>query len=153
MKLIKFGAIAFSLLFSSVLLAGHAANNTDANDLAVGGYDTVAYFTEGAAVEGSAEYTAEYDHGIYQFSSAENRDLFQADPAKYAPQFGGFCAYGAARSQKFSVDPTAFKVVEGKLYLNHNANVQQTWAENMATEIADGHTNWASIKDKDASEL
>ena len=153
MKLVKFGAIAISFLFSSLLFAGHAANNTDENNLAVGGYDTVAYFTEGAAVAGSGEFTAEYNHGTYQFSSAENRDLFKADPAKYAPQFGGYCAYGAARSKKFPVDPTAFKVVNDKLYLNYNADVQGQWAADMDTEIANADANWGAIKDKDASEL
>ena len=160
MKLVKFGALVISFLFSALLFAdGHpvagasTANLTDENNVAVSGYDTVAYFTQGSAVAGSSEFTTTYDNAIYQFSSAENRDLFNADPAKYAPQYGGYCAFGAARSKMFSVDPTAFKVVEGKLYLNNSSAVQENWAADMANEIALADAAWDSIKNKDASEL
>ena len=89
----------------------------------------VAYFTENAAVEGSAKYTAVHNDAIYYFSSKKNRKLFNKNPEKYVPQYGGFCAYGAALGKKLDVDGKAFEVVDGKLYVNKNLDVYETWVE------------------------
>jgi hypothetical protein len=98
------------------------------------GHDAVAYFTENAAVEGKANSTAVHKE-FYRFSSATNRDTFKANPDKYAPQHGGFCAYGAALGKKFDIDGKAFEVVDGKLYVNKNLDVYETWVEDKADNI------------------
>lgn len=127
--------------------------NADKNDVAISGYDTVAYFTKGKAVEGTHKYTATYKNAIYQFSSAKNRNKFRENPEKYAPQFGGFCAMGVALEQKFDVDPEAFKIVDNKLYLNLNSKVQKKWLTDVPGFINSADGNWVDIKTKTVKEL
>ena len=91
---------------------------------AIKGYDPVAYFTEGKPVEGSSDFTAEFDGATWYFASAQNRDAFVADPDKYAPQYGGYCAYAVANGSTAKIDPEAWSVVDGKLYLNYSNPVQ-----------------------------
>ena len=105
------------------------------SDLAVSGYDAVAYFTEGKPVEGSDDFTAEYDGALWRFGSAENRDAFTADPARYAPQFGGFCARGIIKGKRVVADPQAWTIVDGKLYIKFNEAVRDDWRENPAENI------------------
>ena len=120
---------------------------------AVGGYDVVSYFTEGKAVKGSGFHTTTYDGEDYLFSSKENLELFKAEPSRYLPQFGGWCAYGVAIGKKFYVDPTVFEVVDGKLYLNLDTSIQEKWAENKAEHISTAHKNWDEIASKKAADL
>ena len=113
---------------------------------AVHGYDPVAYFTEGKPVEGSESFTATHDGASYKFATAEHRDMFIADPAKYAPQYGGFCAFGVAMAgRKFDGDPTQWTVKDGKLYLNVNATVQERFRENVPGYIRGADNNWPII--------
>jgi YHS domain-containing protein len=128
--------------------ASTASINVDQKGVILKGYDAVAYFTKGAPVLGSQEFSASYEGSTYLFASAANRDAFQADPARYAPQFGGFCAMGAALGKKLDVDPSQFKVVDGKLYLNVNADVFKKWATDIPGNIAQANANWPGIKDK-----
>ena len=104
---------------------------TDANDVILAGHDAVAYFTDNKAVQGSAEFTAQHDGAVYRFSTAENRDTFRANPNKYAPAYGGYCAFGAALGKKFDVDGKAFEVVEGRLYVNKNKKVYKRWSQDI----------------------
>ncbi len=145
---LQLSVAAVSLSFSALSLAADIDMNADANDVAIKGYDTVSYFTASTPVLGTSDYTATYKNAIYQFASAENRDLFKADPAKYAPQYGGFCAFGVTMDRKFDTDPTAYKIVDNKLYLNLNAKVQQRWLSDTNTFINTADTTWVSIKDK-----
>jgi len=125
----------------------------DANGVTLSGHDAVAYFTENAAVEGSAEFTSVHDGAIFYFSSASNRDTFNADPAKYAPQYGGFCAYGAALGKKFDVDGKAFEVADGKLYVNKNLDVYEVWEEDKVENIETANKQWPAIKAIAAGDL
>jgi YHS domain-containing protein len=127
--------------------------NANANDIAISGYDPVAYFTDGQATKGSAEYTATYKNAIYHFSDAENRDLFRADPTAYAPQFGGYCAFGVTMEKKFDVDPEAWRIVDNKLYLNLNKDVQQRWLTDISGFISNANDIWPEIKSVEASAL
>lgn len=145
--------IAGSLLLSSMTFAVDIDHNADKNDIAISGYDTVAYFTQGRAVEGSHKYTSTYKNAIYQFSSKKNRDSFRETPEKYAPQFGGFCSMGVALDKKLDVDPKAFKIVDKKLYLNLNKSVQKSWLENIPKNIDTAESKWDSVKTKTAEEL
>ncbi|MEM6986685.1 MAG: YHS domain-containing (seleno)protein [Pseudomonadota bacterium] len=139
------------LLLPAVALAEAPVNLSEGT--AVHGYDVVAYFTEGAAVKGDASHTASYNGAEYQFSSAANRDLFAADPAAYAPQYGGYCAFGTAMGRKFDIDPEAFKVVDNKLYLNLNKKVQKRWLSDVPGFIKGADNNWAIIETIADSEL
>lgn len=139
------GVMALGLAFSALVNAGNIEVNTDENDVAVEGYDTVAYFTENAAVEGSAEYTAVHHGAIYKFSSKKNRDLFKENPEKYLPAYGGFCAYGVTKYRKFDIDPEAFKIVDGKLYLNLKKSVQKRWVKDLDDNISEGNEAWGEI--------
>lgn len=126
---------------ASATEADKTLQNTEDSGLAIQGYDPVAYFTQGKAVEGSPDFVASHDGATYRFASAEHRDLFAADPAKYAPQFGGYCAYGVAKGKLFKIDPEAFNIVDGRLLMQFNAKVARTFAKDAQAylEKADGH--------------
>lgn len=98
-------------------------------------------------------HTAVYNCAIYRFSSAGNRDRFQADPARYAPVYGGFCAYGMTFGKKFEVDGKAFEVVDGKLYVNKNLDVYKAWKEDVPKHIAEADSAWPGVKDISADKL
>lgn len=145
-KLFATAAVASTLLMSSLTYAADIDANADINDVAIKGYDPVSYFTDSKPVKGSTEYTATYKNAIYQFSSADHRDLFRENPEKYAPQFGGFCAFGVTKERKFDTDPTAWKITDGKLYLNLNKNVQKLWLKDVPGHIASADDIWPEIK-------
>lgn len=130
-----------------------AAVNVDASKLALRGYDPVAYFTTDAPIQGLAEFTAEHDGAVYHFASAANRDAFLADPAKYAPAYGGFCAMGAALNKKLDGDPTIWKIVDGRLYLNVHLDAAKRWQEDVPGNISKAEENWPKIKDKTPDSL
>lgn len=127
--------------------------STDANDVILAGHDAVAYFTESKAVKGSAEFTAQHDGAVYRFSSAKNRDTFRSNPTKYAPAYGGYCAFGAALGKKFDVDGKAFEVVEGRLYVNKNLAVYKKWRQDIPTNIVKAEGQWPSIEGTAPGEL
>ncbi|MBI5853842.1 MAG: YHS domain-containing protein, partial [Nitrospirae bacterium] len=103
-------------------------NKTTFGNLALKGYDPVAYFTEGRAVEGHKGFTHEYADATWRFASAANRDAFIQDPESYAPQYGGYCAWGISQAKFFDGDPQVWKVVDGKLYVNYNKEIEAAWA-------------------------
>jgi YHS domain-containing protein len=118
--------------------------------LAIGGYDTVAYHTVGKAVPGKLEYQTLWHDARWQFSSKENLDLFTRNPEKYAAQYDGHCAMGVAYGDghKDTVDPEAFTIVNGKLYLNHTKYWTTEWRKNEAENIRRADQNWATVKDE-----
>ncbi len=142
----------FALLMSAGALAG-VETATDKNDVILNGYDTVAYHTENAAVEGSANYTAVYQGAIYRFSSKKNRNLFKENPAKYAPAYGGYCALGTSFGKKFEVDGKAFQVVDGQLYVNKNLSVYKSWKKDIPGNLGKSDAQWPKIKDVAAGDL
>ena len=104
-------------------------------DTAINGYDTVAYFTQNAPVKGQDAHTFEWKGAKWKFASAANLELFKNNPDKYAPQYGGYCAYGVANNNLVKVEPDQFTIFEGKLYLNFDASVQKEWAKDRAGYI------------------
>lgn len=110
-----------------------------------GGYDVVAYFTESKPVEGDDGISTEYKGADWYFSSKENLDLFLADPEKYLPQYGGYCAWAVANNSTASGDPLQWAVVNGKLYLNYNADIQAQWNADKENLIALGDMNWPQV--------
>lgn len=143
---LRASALAVTLSFSAFTFAADVDHNADVNDLAIQGYDSVSYFTGGAPVKGTGDYSATFKNAIYHFASAENRDLFKQDPEKYAPQYGGFCAFGVSMNRKFDTDPLAYKIVDNKLYLNLNTDVQKKWLTDVSGYLATSEQNWSDIK-------
>ena len=113
--------------------------------VAIQGADPVAYFTEAGFVEGSDEFTHEWQGVTWQFASAENRDLFAAEPEKYAPQYGGYCAWAVGQNALAAIDPNAWSIVEGKLYLNANKRIQDRWNKDIPGNIALAEANWPEL--------
>ena len=113
--------------------------------IAIRGADPVAYFTEGEYVAGSSNYTHEWAGATWQFASAENRDLFASNPTQYAPQYGGFCAWAVSEGYTAPVDPNAWKIVDGKLYLNFDARIQRRWERDIPGHIARADQNWPGV--------
>ncbi len=115
------------------------------SDLALGGYDAVAYFTLGEPAEGSAAFSSEYQGARFQFANQEHLDLFEADPAKYAPQYGGYCAWAAAKGKTAAGKPQHWAIVDGRLYLNYSRRVQRKWDADRSGFIAQADAVWPSV--------
>ncbi|MBT1700449.1 YHS domain protein [Fulvivirgaceae bacterium PWU4] len=117
--------------------------------LAIQGYDPVAYFTKSEAVKGKKEFAASTNNVVYYFSSAANKALFEKEPQKYEPQYGGWCAYAmGATGEKVEIDPETFKIVNGKLYLFYNSlfnNTLPKWNKDELALKAKAEKNWATI--------
>ncbi len=146
--MIKNLKICISLLLALASFQVHALDPTYTSlfsDKAIKGYDTVAYFTEGKPVEGSSDFTTEYNEATWQFSSQGNLELFLANPEKYAPQYGGYCAYAVSQGQTASIKPELFTIHEGKLYLNYNESINQRWLKNKEAFIIDADQNWPKL--------
>ena len=130
-----------SMCCATVALAAPAINTLEgglfggSGGPAILGYDPVAYFTDGRPVKGRDDLVAEWMGATWRFASAAHRDLFKVDPPKYAPQYGGYCAYGVSQGNLVGIEPDKFKIIDGKLYLNYNASVQTTWLKDPAGYI------------------
>ena len=113
--------------------------------IAVRGTDVVAYVTEGRPVPGRAEFTHAWQGATWRFASAANRDRFAADPTRYAPAYGGFCAYAVSEGYTAPIDPAAWRIVEGRLFLNHDRAVQRRWGRDIPGRIARADANWPRL--------
>lgn len=141
------GALAIAL--SSGLGAAVQAGPVNApSGVAIEGYDPVAYFKQSKPVKGSPKFSAAHDGATWRFSSAENRDAFSANSARYAPQFGGYCAWAVSQGYTAKIDPAAWKVVDDKLYLNYSKSVQKRWSKDIPGNIRKGNANWPGIRAK-----
>lgn len=144
---------AFSALVLVATAAGAMAAQPpvftpSASGLAVSGYDAVAYITEGQPRPGNPAISFKHAGVTWQFASAENRALFAADPDKYAPKYGGYCAYAVSQGYTAKADPEAWSVVGGRLYLNYDKSVQTRWEKNKDGYIRDANANWPRVLDK-----
>ena len=145
-------AYRFSLLIvvagiaGAMTLRGQTPGSINAaNGVAIQGYDAVAYVLNQQATKGEPAYRHDWRGVTWHFASAANRDRFAATPESFAPQFGGFCAYGVSRGYAVDVDPQAFAVVDGKLYLNYSKRVQATWNQDRAGYIEKARANWPKV--------
>jgi hypothetical protein len=123
-----------------------SAVNVDAEGVALHGHDPVAYFTEGKAVPGVARFEHQWNGARWRFANAANRDAFAKAPDKYAPQFGGYCSWAVSRNYTADVDPNAFAVVNGKLYLNYSTDVQTRWRVDRDGNITKAEGNWPGLR-------
>lgn len=115
---------------------------------AIRGYDAVAYFNSAKPVKGNEQFSLKWRDATWLFSDASNRDAFKADPEKYAPQYGGYCAYGMSRGYKANTEPDAFSIVNGKLYLNYNLDVRSEWNKDQKVYIEKADRNWGEVRKK-----
>ena len=118
------------------------------SDTAILGYDPVAYFTVGKPVKGRDDLAFEYLGAKWKFSSQAHLDLFKANPQKYAPQYGGYCAYGVSQDNLVSIEPDKFRIIDDKLYLNYDASVQETWLKDPAGYIRQADAKFQSLLKK-----
>lgn len=144
---VTLGGVALTGGLSPIVYADEADKTIfQRNGLAIDGYDTVAYFTKDDALKGDAKFKADYKGAIWHFTSAENRDLFIADPKKYAPQYEGYCAYAAANGAVAKTEPDQWSIVEGKLYLNYNSLIKLRWDVSQKDFIKDGDKKWPGVR-------
>jgi YHS domain-containing protein len=125
--------------------------NRDASGLVIDGYDPVAYFTEGKPVEGDAAYRTTWQGGTYQFASKEHQQLFEADPRKYAPAFGGWCGYAVSIDKLSPVDPHFWEILDGRLVLQHNERAWRLWHEDVPGNLARADVNWPGLVAENAT--
>lgn len=139
--------LAFALGMFTVIGAATAATtvNTTFGGTAIKGYDPVAYFTQNHAVKGSKEFTLDWMDATWRFASAAHRDAFAADPERYAPQYRGYCAFAVSQGTTANIDPQAWRVVDGKLYLNLSKDIQELWLSDVSGYINKADANWPQI--------
>lgn len=156
-RFLVLAATAASLSVAAIAVPGIArayddrattALNVDAKGIALKGFDPVSYRSPNGPAQGKPELSAKHEGATYLFATAANRDAFKADPGKYAPAFGGFCAMGVALNKKLDVDPQLWRIVDGKLYLNVHKGAQTRWLEDPKGNIAKAAANWPDIKNK-----
>ncbi len=147
MKCINLGLTLFAfLLVATVSFAQKPVVFSTAGH-AIHGYDPVAYFTDKKPVKGDSTITYSYEGANWLFATAKNRDAFKANPAKFAPQYGGYCAFGTSRGYKAPTEPDAWTIVDDKLYLNYNTKVRTEWDKDKPGYIQKADKNWIEIKD------
>ena len=138
--------VGTAMLLAGLVSAAFAADEVfTTQDGAIRGYDPVAYHEDGKAVKGDKAITLTWNGAEWHFATTEHRDAFKAEPERYAPRYGGYCAYGTANGYKVSTDPHAFAIVDGTLYLNYNAAVQTTWNGDRTTYIGTADRNWQKL--------
>ena len=147
-KLINYlSVIIFSLFTLPVFALDNAVSTGLFNDTAIDGYDTVAYFTQGKPVAGDKKFQILWRDANWRFVSQKNLQLFTENPEMYAAQYGGYCAWAMADGRTAGIDPDAWHIEEGKLYLNYNKNVQKEWLETMEADIISADKRYPEITD------
>jgi YHS domain-containing protein len=122
--------------------------NLDKAGVAIQGYDPVAFFTENKPVKGDAKFPARHNGATYYFASKEHRDVFKADPAKYEPAFGGYCAYGVSRGKLVEIEVDAFQIVDGRLLLQYSKGVRNDFNKDAKGNLAKADVNWPGLVEK-----
>jgi hypothetical protein len=143
----QLGAAALLVVVATASAAAQRVN-TDRQGLALKGYDVVAYFVEGRAVPGDVSFEHAVDGVRYRFASAANRDRFAREPQRFLPQYGGFCAWAVSRGYTADTDPLAWRVVDGRLFLNYNRSVQKQWEGDVNGNVTKGDANWPGLSRK-----
>lgn len=148
MKTLNISIISMSFLFALLLMAGFTGTafaQPAADNAAIKGYDSVAYFKDGKALKGSDSFTFTWHDMTWYFLTRENRDLFAAAPEKYAPQYDGYCAWAMTESRKAITDPEVWKIVDGKLYLQCSPAAMEKWSRDIPGNIKKADENWKKL--------
>ena len=146
----RLGQFVVTIALAAAAIAEAAAGAADArvnrgrDGVGIRGFDPVAYF-EGSPASGSKTLEYAFEGTTYRFATAANRERFAKEPSRYLPQYGGFCAYAVSRGYTAPIDPLAWKIVDGRLYLNYSKRVQRLWEEDITGNIAKGDANWPGI--------
>ncbi len=138
-------AITFFFLFSSICTFAQKNKIYSTKDGAIKGYDPVAYFIKGEAIQGNPSISLKWNDATWFFSSHGNKNAFASKPEKYAPQFGGYCSYAVSQGRTYSSSPEAWKIVSGKLYLNYSEKIKQKWEANQTKYIQQARANWPKV--------
>ena len=138
-------AFAFITAATTTAAAVDPFNTGLFGNVAVKGYDPVAYFTVGEPVKGSKNHQLEWNGANWRFASQENLEAFQAEPERYAPQYGGYCAWAVSQGYTAGIDPDVWNIVDDKLYLNYSRKTRSQWAEDIPGHIAAGDANWPTL--------
>ncbi len=147
-------SILVALVTWAGLVAAASANVNVTNSITgVQGYDLVSYHTSQGPLRGNGHHVSTYEGVTYLFSSKENKSTFDQSPNKYLPAYGGYCAFGVSVGKKFVGDPEVWRIVDGRLYLNLDKNIQKEWSKDIPGRIKLADKNWQQIKDKSSSEL
>ncbi len=142
--------IATSLSFASLSVNAASSSNSVT---AISGYDLVSYHNANKAARGNGHNVSVHDGATYLFANADNKKAFDANPEKYLPAYGGYCAFGVSVGKKFVSDPEAWKIVDGRLYLNLDKNIQADWLKDIPGRIKSANENWTKIANKSPAEL
>lgn len=146
-------AVCLTVATATTVLAAGPEINASSTGLAMQGYDPVAYFTLGEPTKGNWKITTVHNDAMYRFATEEHKAAFEANPEAYLPEYGGYCAFGAAMGFKFDGDPNYWKIVDGELYLNISQDIQERWASDIPGFIEQADANWTDIEPKKPSEL
>ncbi len=153
MKTLKSSLFAiFAGLLALVSVSAHAGSNENSLT-AISGYDVVSYQTAKKPLRGNGHYLAVHDGVTYLFANKDNQKTFEANPDRYVPAFGGYCAFGASVGKKFVGDPEVWRVVDNRLYLNLDVEIQSQWLKDVPGRIKTAEAKWLKIKNVPASEL
>ena len=145
---LKYLLAVLTISLSLPAFALDAINTTRFGNVAIEGYDPVAYFTENKPVKGNKKHEYKWMDAKWRFSSQENLDKFRENPEQYAPQYGGYCAYAVSKNGTASIDPDQFTVLNGKLYLNYNEKVNTLWNADRDNYIQAADKNWPELLKK-----
>ncbi len=140
--------MSFSIVLLLIGFGGRAVGKSPMEDVAIKGYDTVAYFNSGKALKGDESFTFPWHDMTWYFLTKENRDLFAASPEKYAPQYDGYCAWAMTESRKAQTDPEVWKIVNGKLYLNCSTTAYEKWIKDIPGNIKKADANWLQLDNR-----
>ena len=141
--------LALLVASTSLIVSAQKSEVFTKSGTAISGYDAVAYFKEGQATKGTDQFVYNWNGANWYFSNQQNLDSFKTSPQKFAPQYGGYCAYGMYEGHKAPTDPNAWTIVNGKLYFNYNLEVRELWRDKKEEKIETADTKWPGIKDKD----
>lgn len=119
--------------------------NLDWHGVALHGYDPVAYFTQGKPIKGDKKFSSDYRGAIYRFASAEDKALFDSDPTKYEPQFGGFCAYAVSQNRTADIQPDCWSIIDGRLLVQNSPKVVELWNKDVSGHLKAADQNWPAI--------
>jgi YHS domain-containing protein len=147
MKQLYILSLAAGLAFAATAQT-KTLQNLDNTGVAIQGYDPVAFFTDGKPVKGKTEFAARHDGATYLFATKEHRELFAKEPAKYEPQFGGYCAYGVSRNKLVDIDVEAFQIVDGKLLLQYSKSVRESFNQDTQGNLSKANHNWPGLVEK-----
>lgn len=145
MKYLNLRTLIVLIAFHTTLFGQSKSEIFSSEAGAINGYDAVAYFNEGKPLKGTTAFVFAWNNADWYFTSPENLDLFKANPEKYAPQYGGYCAFGMSRGYKANTQPDAWTIVNNKLYLNYNTEVRTEWNQKQEELINKANKNWPTV--------